>query len=110
MTDRPAYREFGKTAEKWRDLAEQRRAHFAELYHSGRWRHYYTEDQFRDHVRKVAEICGRWTDIVEEHRQVVAECEAMAAERHPAWALETPALIPTPSFHDQRSVRTHPAR
>ena len=29
---------------KWRDLAEKRRAHLIELYDSGRWKHYYTEE------------------------------------------------------------------
>jgi hypothetical protein len=110
MTERPAFRDFGKTAQRWRDLAEQRREDFAELYRSGRWRHYYTEDQFRARVRLVAEICERWAKIIEEHRQVVAECEALAAERPSAWVLETPALMPTPSFHDQRALRANLAR
>jgi uncharacterized repeat protein (TIGR03809 family) len=110
MTDRPAFREFGKTAEKWRDLAEERREYFAELYRSGRWHHYYTEDQFRAHVRQVAEICDRWVDILEQHRQVVAECEALAASRDTDWALETPALIPKSRIHGQRSVLANPAR
>jgi uncharacterized repeat protein (TIGR03809 family) len=76
MTDRTTFRDFGKTAEKWRDLAEQRRAYFAELYRSGRWRLYYEEDKFLAHARVVAEVCERWTKIVEEHRQIVAEFQA----------------------------------
>jgi uncharacterized repeat protein (TIGR03809 family) len=110
MTDQPAFREFGKTAERWRDLAEQRREDFAELYRSGRWRHYYTEEQFRARVRTIAEICERWKAVLEEHRQVVAACEALAAERRPTWALEMPALVPAPNFHEQRPIRTASAR
>jgi len=79
MTDQPAFREFGKTAEKWRDLAEKRREDFAELYRSGRWRQLYTEESFRARVRAIAEICDRWTKIVEEHRQAIAEPEDDAA-------------------------------
>jgi uncharacterized repeat protein (TIGR03809 family) len=110
MTERPAFREFGKTAERWRDLAEQRREYFAELYRSGRWHHYYTEDQFRARVRLVAEICDRWVEILEQHRQVVAECAALAANRDTDWVLETPALIPQARIHDQRPVLRHSAR
>ena len=32
--------------QKWRALAEQRRAHFVELYHSGCWKRYYSEENF----------------------------------------------------------------
>lgn len=76
MTDPTTFRDFGKTAEKWRDLAEQRRAYFAELYRSGRWRLYYEEDKFLARARVVAEVCERWTKIVEEHRQIVAGFQA----------------------------------
>jgi hypothetical protein len=76
MTDPTTFRDFGKTAEKWRDLAEQRRAYFAELYRSGRWRLYYEEDKFLARARVVAEVCERWTKIVEEHRKIVTEFQA----------------------------------
>ena len=35
-----------EVAQKWRALAERRRAHFVELYHTGRWKRYYSEEQF----------------------------------------------------------------
>ena len=75
MTDRPSFHEFGKIAERWLDLAERRRGHFAELYRSGRWRLYYEEDAFRAHVREVARICDRWASILERHRQLSPEPE-----------------------------------
>jgi uncharacterized repeat protein (TIGR03809 family) len=75
MTDRPAFREFGKIAERWLDLAERRRGHFAELYSSGRWRRYYEEDVFLAQAREVAKICDRWASIVERHRQLLPEPE-----------------------------------
>jgi uncharacterized repeat protein (TIGR03809 family) len=75
MTDRPAFREFGKIAERWLDLAERRRDHFSELYSSGRWRRYYEEDGFLAQAREVARICDRWASIVERHRQLLPEPE-----------------------------------
>ena len=38
---------------RWRELAEQRRAHFIELYDTGRWKHYYTEHEFLTEMRKA---------------------------------------------------------
>lgn len=80
MTDQPAFREIGKIAEKWLDLAERRRDHFAELYSSGRWRLYYKEDVFRAQAREVARICDHWTAILERHRQLLTEPETPALE------------------------------
>jgi uncharacterized repeat protein (TIGR03809 family) len=76
MTDQPAFRELGKIAERWLDLAERRRDHFAELYRSGRWRLYYEEDVFRAQAREVARICDHWASILERHRQLLPEPEA----------------------------------
>jgi uncharacterized repeat protein (TIGR03809 family) len=73
MTEQPAFREIGKLAERWHELAERRRDHFAELYESGRWRLYYEEDVFRAQVREVARICDRWASILERHRQLLTE-------------------------------------
>lgn len=84
MTDHPAFQEFGKTAEQWRDLAERRREEYAELYRSGRWRRYYTEERFLARVRAISRVCERWADIVEEHRRVVAQLEEIAIERKAA--------------------------
>jgi uncharacterized repeat protein (TIGR03809 family) len=89
MTDRPALREFGKIAEKWRDLAEKRRDYFAELYRSGRWRIYYEQDDLLAQTREVAEICDRWAAILEQHRRLLPkpalpEPEAPAIDREAA--------------------------
>jgi hypothetical protein len=76
MNDRPAFHEFGKTAEKWRDLAEKRRQHFAELCRSGRWQQLYRdEDKFLARLSEIAAVCDRWAAIIEDHRQLVAELD-----------------------------------
>jgi hypothetical protein len=84
MTDRPAFREFGKIAERWRDLAEKRRDYFAELYRSGRWKRYYEEDELVAQTREVAEICDRWATVLEQHRQVLPQPKAPAIDRDAA--------------------------
>jgi uncharacterized repeat protein (TIGR03809 family) len=54
---------FDDVSARWHSLAERRRAHFRELYESGRWRLYYTEEQFRNRVREVAEAAEAWAQI-----------------------------------------------
>lgn len=51
---------YGNVARKWRDLAERRRAHFSELYRSGRWKRYYTEEQFKQRMREVMSAAEAW--------------------------------------------------
>ena len=48
---------------KWRNLIERRRAHFIELYLTGRWKRYYTEEQFLVMFRETMNIADRWTEI-----------------------------------------------
>jgi uncharacterized repeat protein (TIGR03809 family) len=50
-------------ARKWRALAERRRAHFVELYHSGRWKRYYSEEQFLLRLREAVRVSERWAEI-----------------------------------------------
>ena len=48
---------------KWRALAERRRDHHIELYKTGRWRHYYTDQQFLTEMRAAIALAQRWAKI-----------------------------------------------
>jgi uncharacterized repeat protein (TIGR03809 family) len=61
---------------KWCELAEQRRAHFIELYDSGRWRHYYTEEQLLARMREAIRLAETW----ERLSKAPDEPEVVAAE------------------------------
>ena len=50
-------------ARKRRDLAERRRAHFVELFESGRWRHYYSDTEFLVEMRKAMAIAQKWAQL-----------------------------------------------
>jgi len=50
-------------ARKWRVLADRRRAYFVELYHSGRWKRYYGEEQFVLRLREAIRVSERWAEI-----------------------------------------------
>jgi uncharacterized repeat protein (TIGR03809 family) len=60
---RPAHA-LDAVAQKWCALAERRRAHFLELYDSGRWKHYYySEEQFLYRMREAIRLAQRWAEI-----------------------------------------------
>lgn len=47
-------------ARRWLALAEQRRDNFVELYETGRWRRYYTEEQFVERMRQAIDLVNAW--------------------------------------------------
>ncbi len=59
------YRLSIETTRKWHALAERRRAHFVELYRSGRWRRYYREEAFLNHMREVMKGVEVWAKVLE---------------------------------------------
>jgi uncharacterized repeat protein (TIGR03809 family) len=73
MGDGTAYGKLGACAQQWRVLAEKRRDYFRELYHSGRWRRYYNEEEFLMRLRDVSRACDRWQLIVDTTRAATAE-------------------------------------
>ena len=48
---------------QWQRLAERRREHLLELYRSGRWRRYYTEDQIMSLMRDTVRNIEEWGEI-----------------------------------------------
>jgi uncharacterized repeat protein (TIGR03809 family) len=58
---------------KWRELAEKRRAHFAELYDTGRWKHYYSENEFVEHMREAVRLSEAWCKIAPAPQMTPAE-------------------------------------
>ncbi len=77
--------EMERVALKWRDLAERRRAHFIDLYRSGRWRHYYTNEEFLAEMRDAIAIAQRWAKIAprpeERPQQAAAPQKAMPQQK-----------------------------
>jgi hypothetical protein len=54
---------FDKIAQKWHALAQRRLAHVRELEHSGRWKNFYTEEQFGEYRREVERIAALWGEL-----------------------------------------------
>jgi uncharacterized repeat protein (TIGR03809 family) len=69
-------------ARKWHALAERRRNHLTELYESGAWQRYFTEETLRAHMREAVREVERWSAMLDE-------AAAAAPERR-----EAPATSP----------------
>jgi uncharacterized repeat protein (TIGR03809 family) len=54
---------YDSVARKWLALAERRRAHVIELRESGRWKHYYTPDEFLDALREAVRSRDEWARL-----------------------------------------------
>ncbi len=67
---------------KWRALAERRKAHLVDLYDSGRWRLYYSEQEFVLRLREAIRIVEKWSATERS-----AACEAAALPNNPAEAV-----------------------
>lgn len=75
MSERVKAQPYGDVTQKWRDLAERRRAYFVELYRSGRWKRYYTEEQFLTRLREVMQAADTWARLARRPSE-----QAVAAE------------------------------
>src|SRR3954471_11494573 len=73
----PAARNWERIALKWRSLAEQRRDHHVDLYKSGRWQHYYTDEEFLVEMRQAVAMAERWAKIApwSEEREASVQAE-----------------------------------
>jgi uncharacterized repeat protein (TIGR03809 family) len=61
MSDSGSPRKPGDIARQLQSLAERRRQHLLELHRTGRWRRYYSEDQFVGHMRDSVRDIAWWS-------------------------------------------------
>lgn len=57
---------YDSIARRWLALIERRQEHFLDLCDSGRWRHYFTEAEFLEEMRKVLRVRDQWAAIAGE--------------------------------------------
>jgi uncharacterized repeat protein (TIGR03809 family) len=62
----PVAHRFETIAPKWRALAERRLSYYEDMYSSGRWRHYYTEERFLMRLRDVVRAVRLWRELCGE--------------------------------------------
>jgi uncharacterized repeat protein (TIGR03809 family) len=70
---------YQQALERWRVLADRRLEHMTVLYETGRWRRYFTEEQFLRVIRETRAAADMWHRIVPvaEHQALFA----LAAEQ-----------------------------
>lgn len=61
-----------EAVQKWRALAERRRAHFVELHHTRRWTRYYSEEQFLLKMLEAMKASDRWAEIAPKPARIAA--------------------------------------
>jgi uncharacterized repeat protein (TIGR03809 family) len=81
MSGRPPGHALDEVAHKWHALAERRQGHFVELLQSGRWRHYYSKEQFLDRLREAIRMSDRWEEIA---RAAAGDARAQHADAEPS--------------------------
>jgi uncharacterized repeat protein (TIGR03809 family) len=59
----PQESRYDSIARRWLALVERRQAHLLDLCDTGRWRHYYTEANFIEEIRKVLRVRDQWAII-----------------------------------------------
>jgi uncharacterized repeat protein (TIGR03809 family) len=59
----PSRPRFDEIALKWHDLAQRRLDYYTELYRSGRWRHYYTQERFAVRMLDVINAARKWREL-----------------------------------------------
>jgi uncharacterized repeat protein (TIGR03809 family) len=64
----PAPHSYDTIARRWLDLAQRRLTYYEDLYRSGRWRHYYTEEALAERMRDVIKAVRLWTKLVSSRR------------------------------------------
>lgn len=64
MTPSPYLRKNEETARKWRALIQRRREHLTELYRSGRYKRYFTEEKLLNQMREAAKAAQEWDGLI----------------------------------------------
>jgi uncharacterized repeat protein (TIGR03809 family) len=81
-------------AGRWLALVERRQQHFIELCDSGRWRHYYTQAEFLEEMRKVLRVRDQWAAIA---GLPVSDAELSDEDLLPDWDYRSPYRKPRPA-------------
>jgi uncharacterized repeat protein (TIGR03809 family) len=89
---------YDSIARRWLALVERRQAHLIELTESGRWRHYYTQAEFRDEVNKLLRVREQWAEIAGPSLE--GEDGSIGDEDRSPMPQIRPARLPAPLWDD----------
>jgi len=69
---------------RFRALALRRHGYYVELFKSGRWTHYFTEQEFIERMRDVIRATELWSQLAEVDSTVVSESTTSEPRRSAA--------------------------
>ena len=89
------------TVARWCNLAERRLEHLTDMFETGRWRRFHTEQAFLENIREAKQAVETWRDLMAreaapDHLDLTGACvRAAIAPRHDE------ILIPIQQFEDE---------
>jgi hypothetical protein len=93
MTHRNAARD-ADVLGRWRILAEQRLEHLTEMFESGRWRRYHSEQALLENIKEAKFAVATWREL--SARQDIGEKSVAAPAAPAAQSILIRALAPAP--------------
>jgi uncharacterized repeat protein (TIGR03809 family) len=76
----PSRPRLDQIAQKWHDLAQRRLDHYTELYRSGRWQRYYTQERFAMRMLDVINAAKKWRELAGLSQAELSQAELSQAE------------------------------
>lgn len=80
------------TVARWCNLAERRLEHLTDLFETGRWRRFHTEQAFLENIREAKQAVETWRDLMARQAAPDHFDLDMAARKQPAAAAEDDLL------------------
>ncbi|MGJ4994929.1 TIGR03809 family protein [Bradyrhizobium sp. HKCCYLS3077] len=97
MTHRPDVACSRELAARWCALAERRLDHLSELFQSGRWRRYYTEQSLIEDIRHAKAAVATWKSLSAEPQPVMPERAMPNLARPNPVRPEVVSIVPSPA-------------
>ncbi|BAM90924.1 conserved hypothetical protein [Bradyrhizobium oligotrophicum S58] len=98
-------------AARWCALAERRLDHLTELFQSGRWRRYYTEQSLLDDIRHAKAAVQTWKALSVEPEAVSivpSQTPVVTSTTRSARPAPAPVRLTKPEPIELRPIETHP--
>ncbi len=103
MTHRPDVACSRELAARWCALAERRLDHLTELFQSGRWRRYYTEQSLLDDIRQAKAAVQTWQALSRAEPEQVS----IVPSQRPAAVVAAPPAPARPAEPEPIKLRLH---